>query len=252
MLELNNIIYSEWLKLKRSKITIIVILSTLIVPLLVISNSIQKYLKSSVNTIDLFGLYDNAIMFLMLLFAPLVMSVIATYLIIREYSEKTLKTIFAVPISRKQFLIGKFLMLFIIVILFMSVSWFNLLVLAIILNLFLNVNQITLISAIFFLIKMLISGTLLYMTITPIIYLSIRYKGFTIPFIVIASICFFNVILSNSSISRLFPWTATYLLVNRHNNNLRYTPFISLIIILLVCIISIIASIRRFLKEDII
>lgn len=248
---MNSILYSEFLKLKRSKIVLIGFLGTLIVPLLVIFNSITRYLKNPDRTINLFGLYDSAIMFLMLLFAPLVISVIATYLISSEYSQKTLKTIFTVPISRKNFLYGKFLILFIIVMLFMVLSWLDILVLALFSSLFLKIAQITVISAVFFLFKMLFCGILLYMTTTPIIYLSIRNKGFITPFITVAAICLLNVILSNSPIAGFFPWTASYLLVCGHSSNWGCSSSISFIIILIMSILSVIASMKRFLKEDI-
>lgn len=245
------ILYSEWLKLKRSKIVVIGFLGSLIVPLLVAFNCVQRYLNHRDQTIDLFGFYDSAIMFLMLLFAPLVLSVIATYLISREYNEKTLKTIFTVPISRKKFLYGKFLTFFIIVMLFMILSWAAIFLCAVICNLFLEVGQITVLSAVFFLSKMLFAGILLYLTITPVIYLSIRNKGFVAPFIVVAAICLLNVILSNSPIAGFFPWTASYLLVSGRSGGLQWSPSISFLIIVLLNLISVVASRNRFLRENI-
>ncbi len=248
---MGNILYCECLKLKRSKIIRIGFSGTLVVPFLAIIQNLQRYFKNTDTAMDLFGLYDNAIMFLMLLFAPLFLSIIGTYLISREYSENTLKIIFAVPISRKAFLTGKFLILFIAVIMFMLISWFNLLILSLICNLFLNITQITVISAIFFLIKMLSGGILLYMTITPIMYLSIRYKGFILPFSATAAICFLNVIISGSSIAGLFPPTAAYLVVSGRSNNQGYPPSVGFMIIVLLFMVSIIASMKHFLKEDI-
>lgn len=248
---MRNILYCECLKLKRSKIIKIGFSGTLIVPLLVIFNSLQRYFKSTDNAVDLFGLYDSAIMFLMLLFAPLFLSVIGTYLISREYSENTLKTIFAVPISRTAFLTGKFFVLFIATMSFMLISWLNIFILAAICNLFWNITQITFVSAVFFLIKMLSAGILLYMTIAPVIYLSIRNKGYILPFAAAAAVCLLNVILSSSSIAGLFPPTAAYLLVSGRNSSQGCPPSISYILIVLLFIVSVIASTKRFLKEDI-
>lgn len=55
---------------------------------------------------SLFSLYDNAIMFLMLLFAPLVLTIVGVWIINREYAEGTLKNIFTIPVSRTAFLLG--------------------------------------------------------------------------------------------------------------------------------------------------
>ncbi len=247
---MRDILYCEWLKLKRSKMVFIGVSGSLIVPLLVLFSSVQRYLKNPENTIDLFGLYDSAIMFLMLLFGPLVMSVIAVYLINREYSEKTLKTVFAVPVSRIRFLAGKFLMLLMLVMLFMLMSWLHILVLAIICSLFLETYQITVISAAFFLIRMLSGGILLYMTITPVIFLGIQSKSFIIPLMAAIVTCLLNVILSNSSIAGFFPWSASYLLANKRSGNFGCPPSVSLIIIVSVFFLSVAGSIRSFMKQE--
>lgn len=248
---MSDILYCEWLKLKRSKIAAVGMLGTLIVPMLVLFNGVQRHLKNSGSSMDLFGLYDDAILFLMLLFAPLVISVVATYLISREYAEKTLKTIFTVPISRKSFLGGKLLILFVVVMLFMLVSWFNILALAVICSLFFNITGITAMSSVYFLFKMLWGGILLYMTITPVIYLAIWNKGFVTPFIVIAAVCLLNVVLSNSPIAGFFPWTAAYLIVNGRGGNNGCSTSVSMIIIVLVFLLSVMGSAKQFQKEDI-
>lgn len=248
---MKSVLYSEWLKLKRSKALLSCSLGTCIVPLFVLFNSIQRYLKNPSETIDLFGLYDGALLFLMLLFAPLALSVIAAYTICREYSEKTLKTIFTVPVSRMQFLAGKFCILFMITILFMLISWFHILILAVLCSFFVEVGQLTPVSAVFFLMKMLSGALLLYMTLTPIVYFSIRNKGFTAPFIVSAAVCLFNVVLSGSGIAGWFPWTASYLLINGRSGHAGCPPHISFLIIVCLCVISVSASTVRFLREDI-
>lgn len=249
---MSDILYCEWLKLKRSKMVVIGILGSFIVPILVLFSSLQRYFQGSNYLIDLFELYDNALMFTMLLFAPLVTSVFATYLICREYSEKTLKTIFAVPISRGKFLQGKFLILFMIVMLFMLLSWLEILILAIVCNCFIEMGQITVMSAIFFLIKYMIGGVLVYMTITPVVYLCLKNKGFVTPFIVVAVICLLNVVLSGSPIAGIYPWSATYLLVSGHSNGSGCPATVSFLIIMFVCIISVVNSMKLFKKEDIV
>lgn len=45
---MKSVLYSEWLKLKRSKAPLACSLGTCIVPLFVLFNSIQRYLKKSV------------------------------------------------------------------------------------------------------------------------------------------------------------------------------------------------------------
>lgn len=249
---MTDVIYCEWRKLGHSKIITVGVWGTMIVPVLVMLYSIQRYLKNTTVPIALFDLYDSALMFLMLLFAPLVMSVIAIFLISREYAEHTLKTIFAVPVSRKKFLVGKFVILFLLVMLFCLMSWLEILLLACVCSLFMEVTQITAMSALFFLIKMLYGGVLLYMTISPIMYLVLRTKGYMIPFIVVACVCLLNVVLSNSPIAGFYPWTASYLLVSGRTGNSGCPSVISFLLIALLFILAVLGSARRFLREDIV
>ena len=107
-----DIVYCELIKLRRSKIILIGTLGSLIVPFLVVINDIRICFSDPSITLSLGGIYEDTIMFIMLLFGPLVMAVVATYLVSREYTEKTLKTIFAVPIGRRRFMAGKFIMFF--------------------------------------------------------------------------------------------------------------------------------------------
>lgn len=246
-----DIVYCEWLKLKRSKIILIVILGSFIVPFLVTVNDIRISFKNAEASLSLGGIYEDTIMFIMLLFGPLVMAVVAIFLVSREYSEKTLKTIFVVPIRRKQFLMGKFIILFILVLLFMALSWLDIVVIAIMCNLFLEVSQINPISAVYFLVQMIKGGILLFATLTPIIYLSLRTKGMLAPFIAIAAISLLNVVLSGSQIAGFYPWTATYLLLTGRLAQSGCPVFLGMLIILSVCVVGIYISILRFEKEDI-
>lgn len=112
-----NIIFCEWLKLKHSKVMRILILESMICPILALSGSFFRNITlDNERSFDLFTLYDNAIMFLMLLFGSMVLAIVAISLITREYNEQTWKTIFVVPVSRIRVLIGKFLILFLLVI----------------------------------------------------------------------------------------------------------------------------------------
>lgn len=240
-----DIVYCEWLKLKRSKIIFIGVLGSFIVPLLVI-------IKNLTTSLSLYGIYEDAIMFIMLLFGPLIMSVVATYLVSREYTEKTLKTIFVVPIGRRSFLLGKFITLFILALLFMVLSWFDIIVLSMLCSLFMEVSQLTLLSAIYIFIQMIKGSMLLFTTLTPFVYLSLRAKGTLTPFIIIAAVSLLNVVFSGSQIAGFYPWTASYLLLTGRLEQFGCPTFIGMLILLCVCLSGILASILRFQKEDIV
>ncbi len=251
-MKLAELIYCEWMKLRRSKIIFIGVLGSFIVPFLVVANNIRISISNPSAVLSLGGIYDDTIMFIMLLFGPLVMAVVATYLISREYTEKTLKTIFAVPIERRQFLIGKYITLFILVLLFMVLSWLDIVVITMMCALFVDVLQITFLSAIYTLIQMIKGGILLFATLPPFVYLALRTKGSLAPFVVIAAVSLLNVVLSGSQIAGFYPWTASYLLLTGRLEQSGSSIPIGIAIILFVCVWGICVSVLRFQKEDIV
>lgn len=256
---MGDMLYCEWMKLKRSKIMLTGFLGTFIVPVFVVIRSIQRYFVTlnindgtvpEMDKIWLFNLYDDALLFLMLIFAPLVMSVVAVYLISREYTEKTLKTVFTVPVSREKFLAGKLLMLFLLVMLFMFLSWLEILTAAIICGFFADV-EIPAMTALTYLFIMMKGGILLYTITLPVFYLAMRTKGFIAPFCTMAVVCMMNVVLSASPIAGIYPWTAAYLLAAGRMQNTGISEKTAYCMIILVGVAAGSAGIIRFRREDV-
>lgn len=246
-----DIIYCEWLKLKRSKITLIWVLGSFIVPFLVTVNDIRIALSNPAAVLSLGGIYEDTVMFLMLLFGPLVMAVVATFLVSREYTEKTIKTVFAVPIGRRQFLAGKFIMLFILVLLFMVLSWLDIVVISLLCGLFMHVLPVSPLAAVYILLQMIKGGILLFATLTPFVYLALRTKGILAPVFIIAAVSLLNVVLSGSRVAGFYPWTAVYLLLTGRMAQSGCPVWLGILIIFSVCGFGIGASLIRFQKEDI-
>ena len=245
-----DMIYCEFLKLKRSKICLIAFLGTLVTPLLVLMMRIKDLLSSPYAL--LFDFYDSAFVFLVPLFAPLIFSIVGTYLFSREYTEKTLKTVFVVSVSKERFLIGKFITLFLCTLLLMILTWTEILVLAVLCNIVFEIQQLTFLSAFYFLVKMIYGGILLYAVVTPVVYFAIRSKGFFAPVLIAAVIALSDVILMGSPAAAYFPWTATYLLMTGRIRNYGGSPFTAHLVIGIMCVFSIAGSLTRFKKTDII
>lgn len=189
--------------------------------------------------------------FLMLLFAPMVLTVLGAWIISREYTEGTLKNIFTVPVSKTKFLCGKFLFFALLTFLFMLISWLQILVLALLCSCFIPVTELTVPSFLFFLVKMLYSSVLLCAGQTPFLYLTIRTKGFVAPLLAIAAIILVNVVLSNSGVAGFYPWSASYLLVTGKGSGYGCPKEISMFIILAMCLLGIIAGLLRFKREEV-
>ena len=83
-----RLLQCEYIKLKRSKFLLIGILGTLIVPLFVYVKAVINYFSNPEIIMSLFSLYDDAFMFLMLLFAPIVLTILYAWIISREYTDR--------------------------------------------------------------------------------------------------------------------------------------------------------------------
>ncbi len=187
----------------------------------------------------------------MLLFAPMVLTILYAWIIAREFTDGTLKNMFAISVSHTAFLGGKLLFLAILTFLFMLISWFELLALAFLCSFFLPVTELTLPSVVFFLVKMLFGGLLLCATQIPFVYFTIRTKGFVTPLILIAVIILVNVVVSNSGAAGFYPWSVSYLLVTRRFSGQSCPKAVSVAIILAMCIWGVVASMLRFRKEEV-
>ena len=241
-----EIVCCEFLKLKHSRICLIAFLGTLVTPLLVLMLTIRRLAAGE--QLSLFGFYDSAFVFLIPLFAPLIFSIVAAFLFSREYTERTLKTIFAVPVSKIDFLIGKYIALFFCILILMALTWAEILALAVICDLIFGIRQLTPMDAIHFLIVMVQGAGLLYAVITPVVYIAIRSRGFFAPVLIAAVISLSDVILTGSPIAAYYPWTAVYLLVTGRSGG---STGIAYLIIGLICVVSIAESVRYFKKTDI-
>lgn len=187
----------------------------------------------------------------MLLFAPMVLTILGAWIISREYTDGTLKNILVIPVSKTTFLIGKLLFFAILTFMFMLISWLEILVLAFFLSFFIPVTELTIPSILFFLMKMFFGGALLCATQMPFIYLTTKTKGFVTPLIAIGTVSLVNVVLSNSPIAGFYPWSASYYLVLGRLSGLGCPKEISISIILIMCLLGIVASLVSFKREEV-
>ncbi|WP_304094549.1 ABC transporter permease, partial [Methanobrevibacter ruminantium] len=105
----------EFLKLKRSKIFLLSILMAALPSILMF---IATFAFDETQSFD--ALFSTVNMYMSALFAILLFSIIISYLFGREYNEHTLKTMLTIPISRGKFLVSKYVM-FLIWILILTV-----------------------------------------------------------------------------------------------------------------------------------
>ena len=248
---MGNLILCEIMKLKRSKIVYISFLGVMAAPVMMLVEAIQVHIKHPEQTVTLVDFYSNSLLYTMLLMNLMVFVIIAANLFSREYTEKTLKTILPVPISKSKLITSKFCILFLWIIVLTVFTWISALLLATIYHAAFGMHDFSSAIAFIWLGKLLLSGILLFITISPFAFIAEKTKGLFVPMITAAVIVMLNAALSNQEMGALYPWTATFFIVEERLASTGYPIWLSVGLIALVSIIGFVATFRYFQKEDI-
>lgn len=247
MVKLVNLVHCEILKLKRCKIFTLSLLSALVAPLMISGEIIKSKLDNPEKIVTFAQLFENVNLYIMMLFGLVLYGVIAAYLISREYSENTLKSIITVPIPKRSFIFSKFITFFIWIILLTIISWIATIVFG-----FICGAESLRPQDIFTSIKAyLLGGVFLFLTSAPIFFITMYSKNIIAPIIFMISVVMANIMLSNSDLGVYFPWTTSYLIVSGQIDEYNTPHAISYLIIAATFIIGTIASLIYFEKDDI-
>lgn len=108
---------------------------------------------------------------------------IAAYLFSREYTESTLKTILPIPISRTKLLIGKFCTLLLWIVMLTLVTWAGIFIVCGLYDAVFTLEGYSLLVAIVWLPKFLFGSILMFLTVSPFVFVAMKTKGFVAPMI---------------------------------------------------------------------
>lgn len=242
-----SLLYCELLKLKRSKIFFISILGSMVAPIMVFVGLIKGKVENPGMIITYADMLDQTNLYVLMLFGVIVYGVIAAYIFSREYTENTLKCILPIPISRTSFIIGKFLILFLWMILLTIIAWTCTLVLS-----FLGRSSAFHIALIIESLKQYcIGASLLFLTLSPVVFITLWLKNLVTPIIMMATVALGNVALFNEDLAVLFPWSSPYLIVSGRIVRYKYSVDCALLSIAITFFIGFFLSILYFKKQDI-
>lgn len=226
------------------------ILGVMSTPFLMLIGSLQTHFKHPESAITLTAVYNNSLLYIMLLTNMMIDVVITAYLFSREYTENTYKTILPIPISRRKLLLGKFITLFFWIVMLTVVTWAGILILSGIYNSIFGMEGYNVSIAIEWFLKFFVVSILMYLTVTPFAYIAIKTKGFVAPVIVSAVIVMGSAALSNQDFGALYPWTATFFMVSAKIQSTGYPIFLVIATITLVSIGGFLLTFNHFKKED--
>lgn len=245
-----NLIYCEITKLKRSKIVLISLLGVLATPLMMFTECIQNHFKYPERIFTLSDVYDDSLLYVMLLTNMMVYVAITAYLFSREYSENTLKTILPIPVSRTRLLVSKFLTLLLWIIILTIVTWIGILILSGVYNMIFGMSGFGIFAAFKWLIKFLAGNILIFVTMSPFAYIAQRSRGFVAPVIAAAVVVMGNAALSNQDVGMLYPWTAIFFIIKGKTGSTGYPVSLAAAIIFIVSLVSFFITFNYFRKED--
>ncbi|MBO7212141.1 MAG: ABC transporter permease [Methanobrevibacter sp.] len=232
----------EFLKLKRSKIFLLSILMAALPSVLMF---IATFAFDETQSFD--ALFSTVNMYMSALFAILLFSIIISYLFGREYNEHTLKTMLTVPISRGKFLISKYVMFLIWILILTVVTSISTLAFGFVAGL----SGFTLQLFINSFAELLFANILLFLTFSPFVFISLFITNMVPAMVGGASLTLVSLLVNGQSWAPYVPWACPYLISSGEIADYGVSLIIPYGVILVTFLIGIVVSYIYFTKKDV-
>ena len=232
----------EFLKLKRSNIFLLSLGGAVLPPLLMF---IAVTTFGEGNTFEM--LFTNVNMYMSALFAVLLFAIIIAYLFGREYNEHTLKTMLTIPISREKFLLAKYLM-FLVWILIITVATS---LSTVIFGFVAGLEGFTLKLFVDSFAQLLYANVLLFLTFSPFVFLSLFITNMVPAMVGGASLTLVNMLIYGQTWAPYVPWVCPYLIASGEIAEYSASVTVSYGIILATFVIGLAISYIYFTKKDV-
>lgn len=232
----------EFLKLKRSKIFLLSLMGAILPPLLMFI-AVTSFDEGQTFEV----LFSNVNMYMSAMFAVLIFAIIISYLFGREYNEHTLKTMLTIPISRGKFIISKYIMFLVWVVILSIVTSLSTLVFGFIAGL----EGFTLKLFADSFAQLLFGNVLLFLTFSPFVFLSLFITNMVPAMVGGATLTLVNLMVYGQSWAPFIPWVCPYLIASGEIAEYGTGVFLSYGIILATFIIGLAISYIYFTKKDV-
>lgn len=232
----------EFLKLKRSNIFLLSLMGAILPPFLMF---IAVFAFDEGNTFEL--LFNNVNMYMSALFAVLLFAIMISYLFGREYNEHTLKTMLTIPVSRGNFLLSKYLMFLVWILILTVVTSLSTLVFGFIAGL----EGFSLKLFIDSFIQLLFANVLLFLTFSPFVFLSLVITNMVPAMVGGAGLTLVNMLIYGQTWAPYVPWVCPYLIASGEIAGYSTSISLSYGIILATFVIGLIISYIYFTKTDV-
>ena len=235
-------IQMEFLKLKRSNIFLLSLIGAIIPPLLMF---IAVTAFDEGNTFEL--LFTNVNMYMSALFAVLLFAIMISYLFGREYNEHTLKTILTIPVSRGKFLLSKYVMFLVWILILTVVTSLSTLVFGFMAGL--EGFSIKLFIDSFA--QLMFGNVLLFLTFSPFVFISLLITNMVPAMVGGAGLTLVNLMIYGQSWAPYVPWVCPYLIASGEIAEYATSPTVSYAVILATFAVGLAISYLYFTRTDV-
>lgn len=195
----------EFLKLKRSKIFLLSLLGAILPPLLMFI-AVTSFDEGQ--TFEM--LFTNVNMYMSAMFAVLIFAIIISYLFGREYNEHTLKTMLTIPVSRGKFLLSKYVMFLVWIVILTVVTSVSTLAFGFAAGL--DGFSVKLFVESFA--QLLYANVLLFLTFSPFVFVSLFITNMVPAMVGGAALALVNLMVYGQKWALFVPWTCPYLIAS--------------------------------------
>ena len=232
----------EFLKLKRSKIFLLSLLGAILPPLLMFI-AVTSFDEGQ--TFE--ALFSNVNMYMSAMFAVLIFTIIISYLFGREYNEHTLKTMLTIPVSRTKFLISKYVMFLVWIVILTVVTSMSTVAFGFVAGL--DGFSIGLAANSFA--QLLYANVLLFLTFSPFVFVSLFITNMVPAMVGGAGLALVNLMVYGQNWAPFVPWVCPYLIASGEIAEYSASITVSYGIILATFVIGLVISYIYFTKTDV-
>ena len=235
-------IQMEFLKLKRSNIFLLSLMGAILPPLLMF---IAVFAFDEGHTFDM--LFTNVNMYMSALFAVMLFAIMISYLFGREYNEHTLKTMLTIPISRGKFLLSKYVMFLVWILILTAVTSISTLIFGFIAGL----EGFTLKLFMDSFAQLLFANVLLFLTFSPFVFVSLFITNMVPAMVGGAGLTLVNMLIYGQTWAPYVPWVCPYLIASGEIAEYSTSITVSYAIILATFLIGLAISYIYFTRTDV-
>lgn len=239
---MKNVVNTEFLKLRKSKILWCIPISILIPAIITIS----KYVLNGKCIDDWNDYFLNNIIFLNMLVIIGFLGILAGFIYSREYIEHTISNMFTYPISRVQFFIGKL----IVMLIFIAITLISEFILLVGIGLILKHAPLSMSVLIYHARVYMLMILMHFSLVTIVAFLSI-YKKSMVPVVAFLVIVLFtNILIFNSELSMFFPWSIPALLSPHEDITVYINTPLCILNLSIIFVLGLVLSIKS-IKSDV-